>query len=736
MRRFWFVFALIMLIMASAAGAQDKSNLPLPGPGNVTLTLDEYNRLAALASKPQPRTEAPPVAYAIKSADVRLRVADESVMGTIAVEGEVFRKGATRVPLTAGITILDAHAGGKALPLEQQGGRQTAILPGPAEFSLTLDAGLALEIGAGRASFNLPVPAAGSARLTLVVPGDHTNVTINPGLIVGRKSENGLTTVEAALVPGQPASVWWTTREVTAPVVPREARFLSEVKTLVSVGEADLRLAALADITVVQGEPSQFVVEVPSGYELTGATGATLESSEVQSGALVLKVTQSAQRTHEFLISMERSIDGTKADAPFLSFKDTQRETGEVLVEGEGTMDLTATEGGGLKRMDLKETNAYLRSLARFPMQAAFRYHRQPAEAPSLALSWVRFPDSSVLAAIAEHAVVTTLVTSEGKSLTEVKLSVKNQAQPFLKVGLPAGASILSADVAGEKVKPVQGTDGERVPLLRPGFRPVDTYEVSFVIMHSGAPFARNGGSELSLPKMDVPISLLEWEVFLPERYKVKNFGGDALAANLVPPVTARAMGGESGTLGGAAVVPTVLASPSVSRLLPGQMGGYVTDPSGAVIANAAVTITNLDTGSTRTATTDSSGLWVVSNMPSGRARITTYSPGFQSWVREVYFNAGQPERYATTLNVGSATETVTVLSMSATNLELVQKEAKKNAAAAQNMASANVFNLQQRIAGVLPVAIDILRTGNSYRFVRPLVLDEETKITFTYRTK
>ena len=430
-------------------------------------------------------------------------------------------------------------------------------------------------------------------------------------------------------------------------------------------------------------------------------------------------------------------MDGTKAEAPFLSFKDTQRETGEVLVEGEGTMDLTATEGGGLKRMDVKETNAYLRSLARFPMQAAFRYHRQAAEAPTLALSWVRFPDTSVLAAIAEHAVVTTLVTSEGKSLTEVKLSVKNQAQPFLKVGLPAGASILSADVAGEKVKPVQGTDGERVPLLRPGFRPVDTYEVSFVIMHSGAPFAKNGGSELSLPKMDVPISLLEWEVFLPERYKVKDFGGDALAANLVPGGIAWGVGGAAGTVVGVAVAPGVMANPGVSRLLPGQMGGYVTDASGAAIANASVTITNLDTGATRTAATDASGFWMVPNMPSGRVRITTYSPGFQSWVRDVNFNAGQPERYAITLNVGSVTESVMVTGRNYEEvIDLAPKKAEKNAAMAPSMASANVFNLQQRIAGVLPVAVDIPRTGNSYRFVRPLVLDEETKITFTYRTK
>ena len=106
---------------------------------------------------------------------------------------------------------------------------------------------------------------------------------------------------------------------------------------------------------------------------------------------------------------MERPINDPKAAAPFLSFKNAQRETGEVLVEGTGTMELTATEGGGLKRMDVKEVSPYLRALAHHSPQAAFRFHRQPSEIPTLAVEWTRFPDSSVLAAVAEDAVVTTM---------------------------------------------------------------------------------------------------------------------------------------------------------------------------------------------------------------------------------------------------------------------------------------------------------------------------------------
>ncbi len=749
-----FVLILSAAAVAEHAVAEQKGGLPLPDSGNVTLPLDEYNRLVELASKPARKPETPPLNYSIKRADLKLRVESESVLGSVQLEGEVFKKGVAKVPLTSGITILDAKQENKALPLQQENGTQTAVLTGPSEFSITLNAGLPLGIEAGRASFSLPVPAAGSVQLSLLLPGENTYANINPGLITDRRSEHGHTAIEATLVPGQPATIWWAKRETTPPAVPREVRFLSEVKTLVSVSEAELRIATLADVTVVQGEPSQFEVEVPEGYEITGATGASLESSETQSGVLTLKVRTASQRGHQFLISMERTIGDSKASAPFPSFKNAQRETGEVLIEGAGTMELTATEGGGLKRMDVRETNPYLRSLAHFPPQAAFRFHRQPNETPSLALEWTRFPDSSVLAAVAESAVVTTLVTSEGRSLTEVKLTVKNQAQPFLKVALPGGTSILSADVGGERVKPVQGQDGNRVPLLRPGFRPTSAYEVSFVFLHSGAPFAKKGGSELSLPRMDVPINLLQWEVFLPEQYKVKDFGGDVMSANLVPPAFqegAPAVGiGAGGGIGGGTGGGVFRANASANvAAYPGQLGGVVLDPTSAAISGAHVTVTNSETGFTESTVTDASGRWIVSNFPAGRARITADARGFKSTVENINYDASRPAEYPITLLVGSTAETVEVTAgaetvntessalaingRNYTQLQQLEANAKKRE---QNAASANVMNLQRRVAGVLPVAIEVPRTGTSFQFVRPLVLDEETKVTFSYKTK
>ena len=731
--------ALVVCALTFSAGirADDRNTPPVPAPGSVTIPLDEYNHLIELAGRPTRKPDLPALPYVLKRAELKLTAGVGSIIGKIQLEGEVFNQSITKVPLVTGLTVFDAQRDGKSLPLLQDGGTHIGVLPGNNTFNVTLDVGLPLVVEAGRASFRLPVPAAGSASLTLVVPGDHTNVKIQPGLITNRSSENGKTTVDAILQPGQLAQVSWTTREVTTPSIPKEVRFLSDVKTLLTVSEGELRVATLADITVVQGEPTQFEVELPAGYEFTGATGGSIDSTEENANVLTLKVIDPAQRSHQFLISFEKSINDSKTEAPFLSFRGAQRETGEILVEGAGTIELTANEGGGLKRMDLKETNGYLRSMARNTMQAAFRYHRQPGETPKLSLEWTRFPDSSVLAAVVERAIVTTLVTTEGKSLTEVKLFVKNQAQPFLKLGPPSGASILSADVAGEKVKPVEGADGTRVPLLRAGFRPMGAYTVSFVFLHSGAPFAKKGGSELDLPRMDVPINLLQWEVFLPEQYKLKEFGGDAFEANQLPAGTVNFVTGDELSAHGSFQAGTGFGFVPVGALSPGQLGGYMVDPTGAGVPNARVTIVHVDTGAAQSAMTDATGRWLVQNLPSGRIHITASSPGFQQYVRGINYDASKPTGVSFALNIGATAETIEVTSNAANKeSQRIEREVKKRAEQQQTAASSNVLNFQRRVAGVLPIHVDVPHAGNSYRFIRPLVLDEETKVTFIYKTK
>jgi hypothetical protein len=709
--------------MAFAVSAWTQSSGPMPAPGNVALPLDEYNKLLELAAKPAKTSEAPPLLYALKSAHLNLQVNGESVTGSVSIEGQTFGAGDQKVPLVSGMVVLDAQqTQGKDLPLQHENGSHFALLSGPAEFSITLHIGLPLTIETGRAAFHLQAPTAAAVRLTLSVPGDQTLVNLTGGLITGRSFQDGRTLVDASLNGGQTAQVWWAARMPAGPPAqPKEARFLSDVKTLVSVRDADIAMATLAEITVVQGEPAEFELRAPEGFELTGATGATLLSSESSGTTILLRVGPATSRSHQFLISLSRPNAGTAAEFPLPAFAGAQRETGEVLVEGEGAMELNASESGGLHRMDVKEASGSLLSLGRGSVRSAFRYQKRPGETPALHLGWDRFPDGPMVSAIAERAMVTTMVTSEGRSLTEVKLTLKNRSQPFLKVALPPGANILSSDVAGEKVKPVTAPDGARVPLLRAGFHPAGSYVVSFVFLDARTPFSKKGEAELSLPKMDLPIALVEWELYVPLQYKVGDFKGDATSERLLPvvgeaPVRDRAFG-------------------------PGRLGGIVTDSSGAAIPNVAIKLVHDGTRTTRNATTDRNGRWLFTNVDSGRVHVVATAAGFNTSVRELTFDASRGAMIATQLNVGGTNETITVTAESpmvqtsnASVSGVAQNGRQKDSRHFDQEASANVADLQRRVVGVLPIAINVPRTGASYRFVRPLVVDEETKVSFNYR--
>ena len=731
---------LILVLTTVAYGQRNSSSeVTLPSsasPGTVTLSLAEYNRLIELAARKPKTADEPPIPFVLSQAIFKLRVEDRRLTGSVDIEGSVLEKGATKVPLTTGFTLLDAKQVSNPLPLMQEGVGHAAIINGPGRFSVSLNVAAPLTVEAGRASFVVPAPSASSSLLILDLAGNHADVRIEPGLITSRTTTNGRTVIEGTLEPGKPARVWWTTRETAAPVAQREVRFLSDIKSVVSVGDSQQRITALCEITVIQGEAAEFKMPLPAGFEPTEATGSTLDSTETTGGVMILRVREATQRNHQFLIAIERTNRETKMDVPVLSITGAQRETGELLIEGIGAMELTPVESGGLRRMDVREVSAIARSLARFPLQAAFRYNRRAGDQPKLQVAWTQFPDTRVLSALAERATVTTLTNVEGKSLTEVTLRVRNHAQPFVKVELPSGATLLSAEVEGERVKPVTAPDGSRVPLMRPGFHPSGPYTVSFVYLNSGTRFAKSGAYDMGLPKLDIPINLLTWEISLPDRLEVKQFSGNALAAELFPAAAQDVLafnfeGGDSGVWNEAGV--------ELDKLAAGQIGGIVVDPNGAIIPNATVTVTNSQTGVTLNTKTDGEGLWMISGMQPGAVRVTIAFPGFANAQHELELSASAPARMGTTLQVAAITETVQVTSgasIDGVDSRRIEDLARKQREAQMTAPSQNVFNLQRKVAGVLPVRIEVPRAGKSYRFVRPLVIEEETTIAFQYKSK
>ena len=89
---------------------------------------------------------------------------------------------------------------------------------------------------------------------------------------------------------------------------------------------------------------------------------------------------------------------------------------------------------------------------------------------------------------------------------------------------------------------------------------------------------------------------------------------------------------------------------------------GTVTDPSGAVVPEAALTLKNNETGRTQTATSSDEGFYRISELPPGNYTLTVEKAGFKKTTFEsVAVNAEQVQGVDVVLTAGEVAETVTV---------------------------------------------------------------------------
>src|SRR5579884_1861185 len=109
-------------------------------------------------------------------------------------------------------------------------------------------------------------------------------------------------------------------------------------------------------------------------------------------------------------------------------------------------------------------------------------------------------------------------------------------------------------------------------------------------------------------------------------------------------------------------LVALLFAPASLFAQVTAQITGTVTDPTGAAVANAQVTVTSPEHGVTRTAPTNASGDFLFSALPVGTYNMSVTAPGFKKYTANgIVLQVGEKARNNVTMEVGAAQEQVTV---------------------------------------------------------------------------
>src|SRR6266571_986172 len=118
----------------------------------------------------------------------------------------------------------------------------------------------------------------------------------------------------------------------------------------------------------------------------------------------------------------------------------------------------------------------------------------------------------------------------------------------------------------------------------------------------------------------------------------------------------------------GAALLALLSAVPisAYGQAISGNLVGTVIDPSSAVVTNASVEATKIDTGVSTTTVVKNNGTYRFDNLPVGAYRITVKSAGFKTSILQVDVALNQTGTLNVTLSPGGTSETVEVSGVAA----------------------------------------------------------------------
>ena len=111
-----------------------------------------------------------------------------------------------------------------------------------------------------------------------------------------------------------------------------------------------------------------------------------------------------------------------------------------------------------------------------------------------------------------------------------------------------------------------------------------------------------------------------------------------------------------------AAVCLITASLPSYGQVFTATVNGIVKDPSGAIVPNATVTLTNTSTNDVRAGSTGSNGSYTVSQLTPGPYELSVQASGFKKYVQQgVNLRANDSAELDVNLQVGAETQSVEV---------------------------------------------------------------------------
>ena len=487
---------------------------------------------AALRPAPEP--------FAIYQTDYEAEIEEDIAFITQHVELEIFNKtGSTNVPLvSADVGLKEVTLNQKPSVISRIGRKYYLVVSKPGRYHLNMEYFVRVarerERGPGQFSFEvLPSPI---SILDVQIHEPDMDLFVDPSIKLEKETAHGSTLATAVLPYTEVVTVRWNKaiNKVDIPTVALEPKVYVDVLTLTSIGEGIAHSVTTLRYSILQSEISELRAVVPDGVAVVDVQGGDVRDwkSLAKDGKQILTVylNRSVKGAYALRVISEKPIGegSVTTQLPEFVVLGVERQHGLTGVQARTNVEIAFGKLENATPIDVKELPQELWNQAAFPVLLAYKYLNPPVTAQ---IEVVKHDEIPVLVAAIDSASYVTLLTEEGKVLTQVTFQMRNNVKQFVRLDLPSGATFLSCFVSGKPVKPAQDKAGRvLIPLEKSETlgETVAKFPVEIMYLTASEKLHTVGRVSMHLPHIDIPTSQVYWTVYVPEEYDYWWFRGDA----------------------------------------------------------------------------------------------------------------------------------------------------------------------------------------------------------------
>ena len=519
---------LIVCICFSLLSSPSQAQISGRSPGWVVISVDAYRSLRAKAYPLEHEPPGSPVPATLTRVDYELHVDGELATGHAALTVDVLRDGWVRVPIPPGLLVREAKLDGKLVALVPAEGTKsaaqpTALLTRMGRSVLSLDIALPVTSAAGQESLALPSTPSGITHATVQLARHGLDVQVKGGLLLAKSDTDAQSNWVAYGRGDEPLSFIWRRKtedhHVTLPL-----RMRGSLTEFLGLGEEATSISAEVNLEVTQGAVREMRIHVPDKVIVNQVLGAMVADWQASKGELAISFLEPVEKQARFVIAAEsRSPRDGRINVPLLRLLQTERDTGGVAVEVLGAGEITESKSTGLENADASDLGEFVAG-RESPSLVAFKFRSGNGKAErSLSVNVARYTPQAVLVANIDEARYQVLASKDGKNLVQARYAVHNNQRNFLKITLPAGATLWSASLSGKPVRPGQAPDGGvLLPLekTRAG-EDAASFAVEIVYLDRATAWTDKGNAKVPLPALDLPVSRTGLVIFYPPLFKL-----------------------------------------------------------------------------------------------------------------------------------------------------------------------------------------------------------------------